>query len=466
MAALRYKVKERNMSVSYLDKMVAKLISLGEGEKPRAVVEMASACLLDTLGCMLAGGEIARTKLEAYIRFCGPGAASPVGFSRHISVQDVAFVNAIAAHVAELDDGHRRAMMHIGAPVISGLLADMQNGGVEAEDFLRGIIVGYEAAIRLAELVQPEHKKRGYHATGTCGAFGAAMGVAAMRRLDAACMKNAASAALAGAGGLLEMIEGSSELKPYNCARAAADAIRAVNTARSEFCGPLDALGGRRGFLTVLGHGVDEAAFGYALNDEWRILSVYRKPYAACRHTHAAIEAALRICTRNPLKPEDIRAIHVQTYDLAVFGHDHVDIEGVNSAKMSIPYSVAVAVCEGKAGLSEFTAQKITDTRVLSLTKKVAVQENPELSALVPEKRAAIVEIVDASGESYKAISEYPKGEPENPMTPEELEKKFFQMASYAHRDEAWSKSVIQAVKSKPIALPKLCSLLFESEER
>ena len=441
------------MSVSYLDAMVARLASLGTGEKPRAVVEMASACLLDTLGCMLAGGEIVRAKLETYLSLCGAGAISPVGFAQRVSVQDAAFVNAIAAHTVELDDGHRRAMMHIGAPVISALLADFQSGGVEAEDFLRGILVGYEAAIRLAELVQPEHKKRGYHATGTCGAFGAAMGVAVMRGLDMACMKDAASAALAGAGGLLEMIEGSSELKPYNCARAAADAIQAVNTAQSKFHGPLDALGGRRGFLAVLGHGVDETAFGRALNDEWRILSIYRKPYAACRHTHAAIEAALRICAQNPIKPEEICAIRVQTYDLAVFGHDHVKIDGVNSAKMSIPYSVAVAVCEGKAGLSEFTEQKIADARVLSLTQKVEVQEN------------AIVEIVDVFGKTYTATSEYPKGEPENPMTPEELEEKFFQMAGYAHRDEAWSKSVVQSIKSAPAALQKLRSLLFESEE-
>lgn len=449
------------MSVSYLSKMISKLISIAEGEKPRAVMEMAPACLLDTLGCMLAGGEIVREKLEAYIQLCGEGTVFPLGFAQRVSVQDAAYINAVAAHTVELDDGHRRAMMHIGAPVISALLADLQNGGVKAEDFLRGIIVGYEAAIRLAELVQPEHKKHGYHATGTCGAFGAAMGVAAMRRLDAACMKDAASAALSGAAGLLEMIEGSSELKPYNCARASAEAIRAVNTARSGFHGPLDALGGRRGFLPVLGQGVDEAAFARALNDEWRILSIYRKPYAACRHTHAAVEAALKICAQNPLEPEDIRAIRVQTYDLAVFGHDHVDIDGVNSAKMSIPYSVAVAVCEGKAGLSEFTAEKITDARVLSLAKRVEVQESAELSALVPEKRAAIVEIVDAFGKSYRSMSEYPKGEPENPLSAGELEGKFYQMASYAHRDEAWSKSVVQAVRSTPLALKELCSLLY-----
>jgi len=449
------------MGQSYLKEMIAKLFALTNAEIPVSVLESAKDCLLDTVGCTIAGAALLREKLTGYMAVCGNGSAHALSFSKTgISCMDAAFVNGLSSHVAELDDGHRFAMLHPGSPVISALMALASTGEIDGEALLRGAVAGYEAAIRLAQMVQPAHKKRGYHASGTCGAFGAAMAIATARGYDVVTIENTASAALTSAGGLLEMIEGSSALKPYNCAKAAAEGILAANSARAGLQGPADALGGKRGFLEVLGEGVDRERFDRILSLDWQIPTIYRKPYAACRHSHAAIEAALMILYRDAIDIENIRKVRVRTYDLAVFGHDHTEIEGTNSAKMSIPYGVAVALIEGKAGLQEFAAEKVQDERVLALAKKVAVQESAELSALVPGKRAAIVDIEDGGGAVYTARVDYPKGEPENPLDQEELLQKFLGLAGYAGKSEAEAMAIAEAITHVDSSLGILMELL------
>src|SRR5690606_25240829 len=103
-----------------------------------------------------------------------------------------------------------------------------------------------------------------------------------------------------------------------------------------------------------------------------------------------------------------------------------------NSAKMSTPYSIAVALVKGKAGLSEFTQETINDKDILSLTQKVTVVSDDELTALVPQKRAAIVSVTTKDGQVATERVDYPKGEPENPISDDELKEKFISLMQFS----------------------------------
>ncbi len=131
------------------------------------------------------------------------------------------------------------------------------------------------------------------------------------------------------------------------------------------------------------------------------IEGIYLKPYAACRHCHPAIEAAICLRENHNLDYESVAAVRVITYDLAVFGHDHSDVRGIASAKMSIPFGVALALKFGKAGMNEFSNQTIEDNELLQLSQRVEVLPSEELSNLVPDKRGAIVEVDMESGNTY-----------------------------------------------------------------
>ena len=363
----------------------------------------------------------------------------------------------MAAHVLELDDGHRRGAVHVGATVFSALMSVAEKENLDRQSFFLGAIVGYEATVRLACAVQPRNKLRGYHATGTCGTVGAALGIAAALHYNEEQMNTTLAAAVTSAAGVLEVQEDDSDLKPYNVGRAAMDAVAAAYIGRSGMKGPKDALGGKRGFLKVM---TDDPRTEYLTDFDSKPLcieQIYQKVYAACRHAHPAIEAALAL--RDSVKIEAIERIKVLAYKLAVAGHDHKEIASISSAKMSIPFSVAVALIAGEAGQKAFTEEMVSNSAILSLAKKVEIVEDEELTALSPAKRASIVTIYTASGTFTKRV-DYPKGEPENPLTMVELKAKFRELAIYGGLTERECNEVIDEVWKEDFDLKKIMNIV------
>lgn len=424
-------------------------------------IAKAKSCFLDTVGCTLGGVRFYDERLKTFnIGFPEIRTTNPIGLQgRCIPMQVAAMLNGLSAHAMELDDGHRIGMLHLGAPVISALLAVADKECLSSKDFLLGIIIGYEVAIRLACAVQPDCKLKGYHATGTCGTVGAAMGIAVALHFDFEQMKSAFSAATTSAAGILEMIEGDTELKPYNAGRAAMDGVTAAYIGKARFKAPDDALGGKRGFLKVM---TDEPKMEYMTDfsgDKLMIETIYMKPYAACRHCHPSIEAALDIRQQEGFNISEVQRIHVDTYKLAVAGHDHIDIKGANSAKMSIPYSLAVALCTGKAGLDEFTDKYIFDKDIQSITDKVTVSDVEELTVLCPQKRVAEVTVTTKNGVFSKRVV-YPKGEPENPLSQQELEEKFRGLAMYGGLTKEECDDVINEVWKVNMDLKKIMNII------
>ena len=388
-------------------------------------VEQARLCLLDYRGVARAGAKMLEKKGADFLArvLKQGGDVSVIGFPQKTTLHNAAFLNAMSAHMAELDDGHRAGQIHLGASIISALLPVAEVEGLSEEAVLHGIVVGYEAAIRLAMAVNPAHKLRGYHTSGTCGTVGVAVAIAAAMQFSRDQMKVAMSAAAAGASGLLEMQEDESELKPYNLAHAAVAGITAAYCALAGFKGPDDAIGGKRGFLSVL---TDNPKLQYLseFNEPYlQIETVYRKLYAACRHAHSAIEAAISLKKQFNIDPASISNILIETYGMAIKGHDHKEIKGIQSAKMSVPFSVALALKWGNAGLKDYNEQNLADPEIQHLSGLVNMIEDPEISSWLPGKRAAQVTIV-AHGESYIKCVEYPKGEPENPLSESEIIEK------------------------------------------
>ncbi len=417
------------MTVNFL----SSIHSIRKEDIPLEVWHQARRALIDYLSVTLSGAKAFCEKETAYVDALGEiGDATVFGLSRKCSMQTAALMNGMSAHVIELDDGHRRGALHVGATVFSALLPVAEHEHLSSEDLLYGAIIGYEATIRLACAVQPGNKLRGYHATGTCGTVGAAMGIAAALGLDFNQMKSTLSAAVTSAAGVLEMQEDNADLKPLNVGRAAMDAVAAAYLGKARFKAPIDAIGGKRGFLKVM---TDDPHTEFITDFEkdapLAITQIYMKTYAACRHTHPAIEAALTLRPQliDSLTCGLVDSITVETYKLAVVGHDHTDILGISSAKMSMPFVVALALVKGSAGMEDFNEANVADEEILSLTRKVNVVENEELSALVPVKRASILNIKMKDGMTLSHRVDYPKGEPENPLSDEELIQKFNTLA-------------------------------------
>lgn len=405
--------------------------------------EQACKVLLDNLG-VVAGG----------LRYLKENHSELVD-----SVPTTAFLNGFAAHVLELDDGHRHGMIHLGASIVSAVLDEAVKENLKSDDVLRGIVMGYEVAVRCARAIQPGHKVRGYHVSGTCGTIGSAMGIAFACNYNKEQLKSTLACAVSSAAGVLEIQEQASELKPYNTARAAYDGVLAAQIGKLGLPGPDDILGGKRGFLAALTDTPKPEFLTDFCEDGYCIEGIYQKVHAACRHCHPAIDATLDMRNDLNLKPEQIEKIEVHTYKLAVGSHEHTQILGISSAKLSTPYAVALAIVKGSCGYADYNEDNLNDYWIKNLTRKVSVIEDENLTAQSPAVRGAKVAIYLKDGKEYEAPCLYPKGEPEHPLMQEELESKFRGLAMYGGLSSDECDEVINEIKKENFDLNKIMQL-------
>jgi 2-methylcitrate dehydratase PrpD len=444
------------------DQFIEELYSLSNSQYSDTIKHQAKRCLLDYIGVTIAGAKILKAKSEHLLNFLGDiaGKATVIGYGRKTSIQSAAFLNGLSAHVAELDDGVRFGMFHPGSPTISALLTIAEAEKLQGEALISGIIIGYEASTRLACAIQPSHYAKGYHPTSTCGTIGAAVGIASMLCFTKSEMKDAFSSAVVSASGTLKVLEDKSELKPLNVGRAALNGLIAAYFARAGFEGPNDVLTGNTGFLKVMSDQLDSSCLFNNTNSDFAIERVYFKPYASCRHTHSAIEATLNLRSNYNIKVKDIDTINIKTYHSVVGKHDHIEVHGISSAKMSIPFNVALAYAVGSVSLNEFKEIYINSAEILSLTKKVTVKSDDELTALLPDIRPAVVEIKTKDGRLYIERVDLPKGEPENPLSDTEIEDKFTALSTYGGKTNKECKEIIDVVWNLESQLNNLYRLL------
>ena len=404
-----------------------------------------SRCFLDYLGATLAGSRILGKRGNSVMDMLGLGSpeCTIVGFGRKGSLHTASFINGLSAHTAELDDGVIAGIIHPGAPVFTALMAVCERNHLKFDRFCIGAIVGYESSVRLAKAIQPSHKKLGYHASATCGLIGAAMSVGAALGYTFEEQKRTLSAAIASAHGTLKVLEDNSELKPFNVASAASDAIVAACIGKCGFEGPNDPLSGNAGFLQRFSDDIDESLLYRRESDSLCLDEVYVKPYAACRYCHPSIENALKLRASNEFSVEDISDIEVQTYSLAVNKHDRTDISNISSAKMSIPFGAAVALCRGSASVDAYCDETIANEMICRTMKKVRVIPNNAFSKSFPAKSIATMRIRMTDGRVLEERTDEPKGESTAPLSDRELCDKFSSLARYAGIDKKATEEVV-----------------------
>lgn len=412
--------------------------------KTQQVLLQTCNCLLDYMGVTAGGMRYIAERQPELVKVLPSGV----------------FFHAFCAHALELDDGHRHGMIHLGASIVSAVVEATLKDNLSSSDVLRGVVMGYEAAVRCARAIQPGHKMRGYHVSGTCGTIGSAMGIAFACNYNKEQLKSTLACAVSSAAGVLEIQEQASELKPYNIARAAYDGVLAAQIGKLALPGPDDILGGKRGFLAALTDTPKPEFLTDFSEDGYCIEGIYQKVHAACRHCHPAIDATLDMRKDLNLQPDQIEKIEVHTYKLAVGSHDHTDIRGISSAKLSTPYAVALAIVKGSCGYADYNEDNLNDYWIKNLTRKVSVIEDDNLTAQSPAVRGARVTIYLKNGEEYEASCLYPKGEPENPLSQQELEDKFKGLAMYGGLTEAECDEVINEIWKENFDVKKVLKIL------
>ena len=130
--------------------------------------------IIDWIGYSIAGTRTRQARPFKNLQNILPEGNSLNLFSRkQLNVFDSAFINASVGNILELDDVHRTSIIHPGDTIIPAAIAASNSTNIDAYNFLRAIIVGYETAIRMGKCLGVDHYKI-FYSSATCGVFGAA----------------------------------------------------------------------------------------------------------------------------------------------------------------------------------------------------------------------------------------------------------------------------------------------------
>lgn len=440
---------------------LAEIEAFAKRKIPIEVISRSRHSLLDYLAVTCAGAVFQKEKLKNYFAFSEPeeGSFKVIGTGKSLTLKEAVFLNGLNSHALDFDDGTNSGIIHLGSPIFSLLLPLAQRYNKTIDDLLRAVVIGYEASYTMAVSIQPKHKALGFHATGTCGILGATLAAAYMLGFTDEERYQAFATASVAASGVLKVLDDGSELKPYNVAKTALLSLTSLQLAKAGFKGHTDPLGGYRGFLKMMSGDENTELKPTLLNGTYAIMKSYTKPYASCRYTHPPVEAAIHLRNQYGIIPEIIDKITVNTYNLAVSGHNHSDIKGAYSAKMSTPYSTAVALVYGKVGLQEFEEEVLENKTILKLAQKVEVVADDELSGLFPEKQSAVLAITTSEG-NYSERVDFPKGEPENPLTDQEFYDRYVALMSYGNIERTTFDSIYEMVDKPNVKVSELISKL------
>ncbi|MCX5908408.1 MAG: acyl-CoA dehydrogenase family protein, partial [Deltaproteobacteria bacterium] len=165
------------------------------------------------------------------------------------------------------------------------------------------------------------------------------------------------------------------------------------------------------------------------LSKSYRISQTYIKIHGGCRHIHAPIDATLAIVNEHKIRWNEIERIKVKTYSIArTLEIEHP--ETGDDAKFNMAFGIAVALIRGNALSNQFTTENLKNAQIQELMKKVIVETSLDLDKDYPAKRGTMVEVTTQKGKAFSQALDLARGEPEFPMTREEIDGKFKQLTA------------------------------------
>jgi 2-methylcitrate dehydratase PrpD len=343
--------------------------------------------------------------------------------TKHLSLI-AALVNGASSHVREMDDLHRQSIFHPAAAILPAVFAAAEKRHVSGRDLILGILAGYETGIRAALAAGKSHYEY-WHTTATCGTFGAAAGAAKVLGLDTDPFVWALGSAGTQSSGLWEFLTEGAMSKQLHPGKSSMNGLLAALLAEKGFTGSSRIFEGEKGFLSATSNDYDANILTDELGDTFHTARNSIKFYASCGHTHSAIEAALEAGKNADNNNSEIRSVNVSLYQEALDLLEHVKASTPFLAKFNIAFCVATAIHSRHVGLDDFTEEKIKDPKILGIMERISIQTDPELTRLYPQKWPSRVHIEFEDGKKYEGYCDYPKGDPENPISEKELIDKF-----------------------------------------
>ena len=361
------------------------------------------------------------------------------------------FSNAIAAHSIELDDTHSASSLHPAVVVIPGALAAAEIEGSSGKEFIAAVVAGYEVACRLGRALNPkETYAKGFHPTAIVGSFSTAAAVGKLIGLTEEQLGHAFGIAASQASGRTEFLSEGAWTKRLHPGWSSHAGYIAARLAQSGFTGPLLPFEGRDGLLRGYGSADHVARLTDNLGAPFELSVTSVKPHACCRYNQGPIDLAIKLQKEHGVRSGDIQSIEVgvvtaamgivvEPRDRKIRPSNDVD------AQFSLPFAVGLGIEKGQATLAEYAEPTMSDGGVLAVAERTTAIVKPEFDAKYPDVWPCDMTITTTDGRTLHAMLEFPKGDPENRLSYDEMCDKFRALAGVVF-DAAELDTIIAAV--------------------
>ncbi|MDA0769136.1 MAG: MmgE/PrpD family protein [Chloroflexi bacterium] len=402
------------------------------------VVDWAKYLCLDFAGVALNGSttDSAKAVVKAIEGLNRPGPSTIIGTPKRTLPEYAAMANGTAFHSIELDDVNNEASLHPGVVAYPTAMAMADVVPVNGKSFITSVVAGYDVMVRLGRALKPaEHYGRGFHPTGTCGAFGAAAVAGRLLGLQGDSFAHALGIAGSQTAGSMEYLAQGAWTKRLHPGWASHSGIWAALLAQSGFLGPTTILEGDNGFLQGYSGHPDPGEVLRGLGDGFLITQTSIKPHSCCRYNQGPIDCVLDLRQTHNLRPEEIKNIRVGMlnagFGLVAFPEEQKrNPSSVVDMQFSMPFSAAVALAYGRASLSEYAPGVPERPAIRELMAKVKCVKDPELDSTFPSQWRAWVEVDTNDGRKLRSEITHPKGDVENGLTWDEMKQKFHDLSA------------------------------------
>jgi len=397
-------------------------------------VYQAKRFLLDSVGCALGGyrQHDVTIALAVLDEIAGRGPATVIGSGKKIDPVSASLANALMIRCMDYNDIYWKQDPCHPSDIFPAALACCERAGSDGKELIVGLVLGHEFEMRFCETAFPGIRERGWH-HATLTAFVSpivagralhlnweqiqhAIGISASRQ----CTLGAVTA------GKLTMMKNT--VDPL----ATQSGVLAAMLAEKGYSGPEHVVDGKEGLTHCFGPDWKLNLLTDGLGDSWRITQCGMKAFPTEALTHTPISAVLDLVKGNDLRPDRVEKIQVRSLARAadiLSDPSKYDPRSKETADHSLPYVIAAALVDRQVTPAQFTMEKIMDPEIREQLKKVEVVADPEIEKVFPALQRVVVNITTVEGRTFTQQLDFPKGDPRNPLSDQEVEEKFSALA-------------------------------------
>jgi len=424
---------------------------------PAIVIENGKKSILDGLGLALSGsvaatGELVRRHLAEI--GTADGGATVIGSDRKVPARFAAFANGVGIHADDYDDTQLAVakdrvyglLTHPTAPALPSALAMGETLDATGADIMLAYHLGVEVECKIAEAINPRHYQTGFHATATCGTFASASAAGRLMGLDQDAMLRALSIAGSQSAGLRENF--GTMTKPFHAGRSSESGVVAAQFASYGWSAAPTILEAPRGFFSAAGGGYDAAAIHGKLGAPWTFDSpgVSIKPHPSGSLTHPGMTEMLRLIREHGISAKDVKHVRVGTNSNMPNALIHHRPTNELQAKFSMQFCMAILLLDGRAGLNEFTDERVMRPDVQDFITRVDFVIDDRAEAAGYHLMTTYIDITLNDGRVISGMADFGRGSPAMPMSYDDVAVKFLECAEFARWDMGRAREVVAQV--------------------